>query len=120
MDVQLFKNFGRAKRNRLLIDWNLKWKGQGGGGRLTNPREVWCGVNMVSDLVMLYHIYLCLCFYHLPRRRSVKSIFLQLLSCAPLPWCWPYAGYLAKRKKECLLFPFFLSFIFSLLFSSAS
>ena len=31
MDVQLFQDYGRAKRNRLLIDWNMKWKGQGGG-----------------------------------------------------------------------------------------
>ena len=57
----------------------------GGGGKLNNSRDVWYGVNMVSDLVMLYHIYLCLCFYYLPRRRSVKSIFLQLLSFSYFP-----------------------------------
>ena len=56
-----------------------------GGGELNNSRDVWYGVNMVSDLVVLYHIYLCLCFYYLPRHRSVKSIFLQLLSFSYFP-----------------------------------
>ena len=46
MDVLLFKDYGRAKRNRLLIDWNLKWKGQrkaveGKWNKLYNSREVW-------------------------------------------------------------------------------
>ena len=75
MDVQLLKDYGRAKRNRLLIDWNLKWKGRGKGkggkgeergGKLCNylPRG-WVQVYMAWSLGHRFPVWAisCLCVF---------------------------------------------------------